>query len=254
MVLKVEGLYKSFNGEPVLKGISLSLQQGEILAVIGRSGSGKTTLLRCINNLVKCDRGTIMVDGMYLCKDDPAGHEHDQKSTYAKGAEVLQIRKRLGMVFQSFNLFPHMSVLENIIEAPINVFGVPREEAMEKAERLLAMLELPDKGAAYPFELSGGQKQRVAIARACALNPLVMCLDEPTSALDPELREGIAQTIENLAAGGMGVLLITHDMVFAKRVAHRVIFMEDGEILAEGNKQEFFDNIANERIKNFIAG
>ena len=147
-----------------------------------------------------------------------------------------------------------MSVLENIIEAPINVFGVPREEAMEKAERLLAMLELPDKGAAYPFELSGGQKQRVAIARACALNPLVMCLDEPTSALDPELREGIAQTIENLAAGGMGVLLITHDMVFAKRVAHRVIFMEDGEILAEGNKQEFFDNIANERIKNFIAG
>jgi polar amino acid transport system ATP-binding protein len=247
MVLKVEGLYKSFNGEPVLKGVSFSLKQGEILTVIGRSGSGKTTLLRCINNLVKCDRGTIMVDGMYLCKDN-------NPVTYTKGPEVLQIRKRLGMVFQSFNLFPHMSVLENIIEAPINVFGVPREEALEKAERLLAMLELPDKGAAYPFELSGGQKQRVAIARACALNPLVMCLDEPTSALDPELREGIAQTIENLAAGGMGVLLITHDMVFAKRVAHRVIFMEEGEILAEGNKEEFFDNIANERIKNFIAG
>mgnify|MGYP000952290576 CR=1 FL=1 len=254
MVLKVEGLYKSFNGKPVLKGVSFSLQPGEILTVIGRSGSGKTTLLRCINNLVKCDRGTIMVDGMYLCKDNPAANERELKTIYAKGPEVLQIRKRLGMVFQNFNLFPHMSVLENIIEAPINVFGVPREEALEKAERLLAMLELPDKGAAYPFELSGGQKQRVAIARACALNPLVMCLDEPTSALDPELREGIAQTIENLAAGGMGVLLITHDMVFAKRVAHRVIFMEDGEILAEGSKQEFFDNIANERIKNFIAG
>lgn len=254
MVLKVEGLYKSFKGKPVLKNISFSLEQGEILAIIGRSGSGKTTLLRCINNLLKCDRGTIIVDGMYLCKDNPGAKEREQRSMYAQPPEVLQIRKRLGMVFQSFNLFPHMSVLENIIEAPVNVFGVPRQEAVEKAGRLLAMLELADKDSAYPFELSGGQKQRVAIARACALNPLVMCLDEPTSALDPELREGIAQTIENLAAEGMGVLLITHDMVFAKRVAQRVIFMEDGEILAAGSKQEFFENMENERIKNFVAG
>lgn len=254
MVLKVEGLYKSFNGKPVLKNISFSLEQGEILAIIGRSGSGKTTLLRCINNLIRCDRGTIMVDGMYLCKDVPGDKDREQRSTYAKGPEVLQIRKRLGMVFQSFNLFPHMSVLENIIAAPVNVFGIPRTEAEAKAERLLAMLELPDKDSAYPYELSGGQKQRVAIARACALNPLVMCLDEPTSALDPELREGIAQTIENLAAEGMGILLITHDMVFAKRVAQRVIFMENGEILASGSKREFFENIENERIKNFVAG
>ncbi|HHZ16156.1 MAG TPA: amino acid ABC transporter ATP-binding protein [Peptococcaceae bacterium] len=252
MVLKVEGLWKSFKTEQVLKDVGFSLQTGEILAIIGRSGSGKTTLLRCINNLVKCDRGSIMVDGIYLCRQ--VTDANGTKCVYAKGPEQLQIRKRLGMVFQSFNLFPHMSVLENIIEAPVRVFRVPRPEAEEKARRLLAMLELQDKEAAYPFELSGGQKQRVAIARACALNPLVMCLDEPTSALDPELREGIAQTIENLAAQGMGVLLITHDMVFAKRVAHRVIFMEEGEILAEGSKEEFFADINNERIKSFIAG
>ena len=173
---------------------------------------------------------------------------------YAQTAEVLQIRKRLGMVFQSFNLFPHMSVLENIMEAPVNVFGIPRQEAEEKAGRLLAMLELQDKASAYPFELSGGQKQRVAIARACALNPLVMCLDEPTSALDPELREGIAITIEKLAREGMGILLITHDMVFAKRVAHRVAFMDEGQIIAEGSKEEFFNKMENEKIKNFVAG
>lgn len=249
MVLQVKGLCKSFNGKEVLQNVSFSLKTGEILAIIGRSGSGKTTILRCINNLVRCDRGTIIVDGMVLCKED----EQDGKVVYAKSAEMLQIRKKLGMVFQSFNLFPHMSVLENIIEAPINVFGVSRQEAIELAEKLLEMLDLQDKVSAYPFELSGGQKQRVAIARACALNPLIMCLDEPTSALDPELREGIALTIEKLTAKGMGVLLITHDMVFAKRVAQRVIFMENGQIMAQGSKEEFFNQITNERIKKFMA-
>ncbi|MDD4666142.1 MAG: amino acid ABC transporter ATP-binding protein [Clostridia bacterium] len=249
MLLKVEGLCKSFKGKQVLKNVGFALHCGEILAIIGRSGSGKTTILRCINNLVKCDRGTIIVDGTVLCKD-----QQEEKSVYAKPAEMLQIRKKLGMVFQSFNLFPHMSVLENIIEAPVHVFGIARPEAEEKANALLAMLDLQDKTSAYPFELSGGQKQRVAIARACALNPLVMCLDEPTSALDPELREGIAVTIEKLAEQGMGILLITHDMAFAKRVAHRVIFMEAGQIIEEGSKEEFFDHVENEKIKKFVIG
>ena len=247
MVLDVQGLYKSFKGKPVLIDVSFQLRRGEILAIIGRSGAGKTTVLRCINNLVKCDRGSIEVDGMYLCRDD------NDKSVHAKPAEILQIRKKLGLVFQSFNLFPHMSVLENIIEAPINVFGVSRQEAEDKATGLMKMLELEDKVASYPFELSGGQKQRVAIARALALNPQVMCLDEPTSALDPELREGIAITMENLAREGMGVLLITHDMAFAKRVAHRVIFMEEGQIVEEGSNEEFFGNMENERVRRFVA-
>jgi polar amino acid transport system ATP-binding protein len=247
MVLKVEGLYKSFKGKQILQNVSFELDAGEILAIIGRSGAGKTTVLRCINNLVKCDRGTIKVDGMYLCKDE------QEKSVYANPTKMLQIRKKLGLVFQNFNLFPHMSVLENIIEAPVNVFGMPRSEAEEKAVGLLEMLELTEKVSAYPFELSGGQKQRVAIARACALNPQIMCLDEPTSALDPELREGIAVTIENLAQKGMGILLITHDMTFAKRMAQRVIFMEEGQIVEERSKEEFFNNMDNERIKNFVA-
>ncbi|HHY05008.1 MAG TPA: amino acid ABC transporter ATP-binding protein [Thermoanaerobacterales bacterium] len=247
MVLSVQGLYKSFKGKPVLEDVSFELGKGEILAIIGRSGAGKTTILRCVNNLVKCDRGTIQVDGMYLCKDD------GEKSNYARQADMLKIRKKLGLVFQNFNLFPHMSVLENIVEAPINVFGTPKKDAEQKAMQLLEMLELEDKVSSYPFELSGGQKQRVAIARACALNPMVMCLDEPTSALDPELREGIAVTIEKLAQEGMGVLLITHDMSFAKRVAQRIIFMDEGQIVEERSKDEFFDNIENQRVKNFIG-
>lgn len=247
MVLKVQGLYKSFKEKPVLKDINFQLKQGEILAIIGRSGVGKTTVLRCINNLVKCNRGTIKVDGMYLCKDD------NGNILYAKPREMLKIRKKLGLVFQNFNLFPHMSVLGNIVEAPINVFGISRKEAEGRAMDLLEMLELGDKATSYPFELSGGQKQRVAIARACALNPKIMCLDEPTSALDPELREGIATTIENLAQDGMGVLIITHDMNFAKRVAHRIIFMDEGQIIEECSKEDFFDSIENERIKSFIT-
>lgn len=247
MILRVEGLYKSFKGVPVLRDVSFELRSGEILAILGRSGAGKTTVLRCINNLVRCDGGTIEVDGMHLCRDD------DGKSIYAKPAQMLSLRKKLGLVFQNFNLFPHMSVLENIIEAPINVFGVPKSEAVAKARELLKTLDLEEKVDAYPFELSGGQKQRLAIARALALNPMVMGLDEPTSALDPELREGIAAIMEDLAREGMGVLLVTHDMAFAKRVAHRVIFMEDGSIVEEGSKEEFFGNMENERVKSFVA-
>lgn len=247
MVLEVQGLCKSFSGKPVLKDITFNLKQGEILAILGRSGAGKTTILRCVNNLTKCDRGTIKVDDMYLCKTE------NSTTTYAKPATMLKIRKNLGMVFQNFNLFPHMSVLQNIMEAPVTVFGVPRKEAQEKAMELLEMLELSDKADSYPFELSGGQKQRVAIARACALNPKIMCLDEPTSALDPELREGIAKIIENLAKDGIGILMITHDMNFAKRVATRIIFLDEGQIIQESSKEEFFESMENERIRRFVA-
>ncbi len=163
------------------------------------------------------------------------------------------IRKKIGLVFQNYNLFPHMSVMENIIEAPINAFGIPKKEAKDKALELLNIMGLADKKDSYPFELSGGQKQRVAIARACALNPKIMCLDEPTSALDPELREGIANIIEDLAKDDMGVLIITHDMAFAERVANKVIFMEDGQIVKEASKEDFFNNLEDERIKRFIT-
>lgn len=247
MTLKVEGLSKSFDGKPVLQNINFQLATGEILAILGRSGAGKTTLLRCINHLEKCDRGTIQIAGMDLCRDE-ADH-----SVYAKPAELRKIRKEIGLVFQSFNLFPHMSVLENITAAPIHSYGISKQAAMKKAMELLEMLELSDKADAYPYQLSGGQRQRVAIARACALEPKIMSLDEPTSALDPELREGIALTIERLAATGMGILLITHDMNFAKRVAQRVIFMEDGRIIEEGSKEEFFGNMENERVKRFVG-
>ncbi|NLP45534.1 MAG: amino acid ABC transporter ATP-binding protein [Epulopiscium sp.] len=246
MVLQVDGLHKSFDGKTVLKDVSFQLKAGEILAIIGPSGAGKTTILRCINALEKSDRGTIKIDGTYLCRDD-------NKSIYATNEEMKTIRKKIGLVFQNYNLFPHMSVMENIIEAPINAFGVSKKEAMDKAVELLNIMGLLDKKDSYPFELSGGQKQRVAIARACALNPKIMCLDEPTSALDPELREGIANIIEDLAKDNMGILIITHDMAFAERVANKVIFMENGQIVTEASKEDFFNHLKDERIKRFIT-
>ena len=206
------------------------------MGIIGANGAGKSTLLMLMMGIVFACHGEILV-----------GETRVTKKT------LPMIRQRLGMVFQNFNLFPHMSVMQNIIEAPINVFGVPKQKAQEKAAELLEMLGLSDKANAYPFELSGGQKQRVAIARACALNPLVMCMDEPPSALDPELREGIATIIENLARDGMGVLIITHDMNFARRVATRIIFLDDGQIIQESSKEEFFANMGDERIRRFVA-
>jgi len=247
MVLQVDGLNKSFGDKAVLKDVSFQLNTGEILAIIGPSGAGKTTILRCINGLEKSNKGTIKIDGAYLCRD------HNNKITYATSEEMKFIRKRIGLVFQNYNLFPHMSVMENIIEAPINAFGIPKVEAEDKALELLNIMGLTDKRDSYPFELSGGQRQRVAIARACALNPKIMCLDEPTSALDPELREGIANIIEDLAKDNMGVLIITHDMAFAERVAHKIIFMEDGKIIKEDSKDDFFNNLKDERIKRFIT-
>ncbi|NLY68090.1 MAG: amino acid ABC transporter ATP-binding protein [Tissierellia bacterium] len=247
MVLKVDWLNKSFGKKRILKDISFELNTGEILTIIGPSGAGKTTLLRCINGLEKSDRGTIFIDNAYLCRD------YNDKNIYARSREMKEIRQKIGMVFQNYNLFPHMTVMENIIEAPIHVLGLSRDEAVNRAYELLESLGLEDKTDSYPFQLSGGQKQRVAIARALCLNPKILCLDEPTSALDPELRGGIASIIENLASKGMAILIITHDMDFAKRVATRVIFMEDGRIIKEGEKEEFFNSFKDDRIRKFMV-
>ena len=236
MVLKIQNLNKKFKKKYVLKNINMQLNEGEVLAVLGESGAGKTTLIRCINGLEYCDGGTIEIDKMNLCKDK------NGKSLYSSKNEIRNIRRNLGMVFQNFNLFPHMSVLENIIEAPINSFSISKDEAKKNAIELLKSMGLENKANSYPYELSGGQKQRVAIARACALNPKIMCFDEPTSALDPKLTEDVASIIRNLAKNNMAVLIITHDMNFAKKVSDRIIFIDKGEILEDSSSEEFFQN------------
>jgi polar amino acid transport system ATP-binding protein len=246
MSLKVKGLYKNFDGNVVLNDVSFEIDRGEIVTVIGPSGAGKTTLLRCINGLEKCDNGTIEIDGSYLCNDSEEG------ALYCNKQDMITIRKKVGYVFQNFNLFPHMTVLENIMEAPIQVRKMNKKEAKEKAMDLLDKLGLSEKATAYPFQLSGGQQQRVAIARACALDPTIMCFDEPTSALDPEMREGIASIIEGLAIENMAILIITHDMAFAKRVSNRMIFIENGKLIADGKKENLFKDLDNERIMNYI--
>lgn len=220
-MLTIEGLRKSFGKEEVLKGIDLEVEKGEIVVIVGPSGGGKTTLLRTINALEEADSGSIKINGKYLYKD---GNKADKK-------EVKEIRKEIGMVFQSFNLFPHMSVLENIIEAPVRVNGENKSEAIKKATEILEFLGLKGKENSYPFELSGGQKQRVAIGRALALEPKVMCFDEPTSALDPNLTGEVSKLIKGVAEKGMATLIITHDMSFAKSVADRIISMDKGKII-----------------------
>lgn len=222
-MLKVDGLYKSFGKTEVLKGVNLHIQPGEIVVVVGASGGGKTTLLRSINYLEKCSKGNIQIAGEYLLKD----------GVYASKEKIREIRKNIGLVFQGFNLFPHKSVMENLIEAPIRVLGEKPDEARKKAMDILNFLELSDKENNYPYELSGGQKQRVAIGRALALKPKLMCFDEPTSALDPTLTGEVAKLIKSLSGEGMAMLIITHDMEFAKMVADRIVSMNEGTILEE---------------------
>lgn len=222
-MLRIQGLRKSFGNVEVLKGVDLELKKGEILVIVGPSGGGKTTLLRSINYLEKCNAGTIAIDGKYLIRE----------GVYADKNELKGIRKTIGMVFQGFNLFPHMSVAENIIEAPIRVFGKNRDEAISDAREILRFLGLTDKENSYPFELSGGQKQRVAIGRALALEPKLMCFDEPTSALDPALTDEVAKVIKSLSVKGMSMLIITHDMEFAKKVADRIVSIDKGVIIDE---------------------
>ena len=208
-MLHIENLYKSFGSNAVLKGVNLHIYPGEILVVVGPSGGGKTTLLRSINYLEKCESGSICLGNNYLLKD----------GRYASK--------------QNFNLFPHLSVIENITEAPTRVLGIAKEKATQDALNILGFLGLSDKANSYPYELSGGQKQRVAIGRALALNPKLMCFDEPTSALDPALTDDVASLIKSLKVKGMSMLIITHDMEFAKKVADRIVSMDQGQITNE---------------------
>jgi len=219
-MLKVKNIRKHFGNVEVLKGVNLEIKPGEILVVVGKSGGGKTTFLRCVNALEHCDEGDIEINGKTLCKD---GKYIDKK-------HLRELRKDIGLVFQNFNLFPHMSVLENLIEAPQKVLGMSKEEAIKKAEETLGFLGLLDKKANYPFQLSGGQKQRVAIGRALVLEPKIMCFDEPTSALDPSLTGEVANLIKSLSSKGMSMMIITHDMDFAKRVADRIVSMKEGQL------------------------
>jgi polar amino acid transport system ATP-binding protein len=219
-MLKINNIRKKFGNTEVLKGVNLEIAQGEILVVVGHSGGGKTTLLRCVNALEHCDSGDIEINGKTLCKD----------GKYADKNALKDIRKDIGLVFQNFNLFPHMTVLENLIEAPQRVLGWSKEESIKKAEETLGFLNLLEKKNNYPFELSGGQKQRVAIGRALVLEPKIMCFDEPTSALDPGLTGEVANLIKSLSSKGMSMMIITHDMDFAKNVSDRIVSMNEGKL------------------------
>lgn len=213
-MLKVRRLNKSFGDTKVLKDISFEIESGEVCVLLGKSGAGKTTILRCINGLEEFDNGEIIVDNCII-KDKN---------------HIVKYRDKIGMVFQNFNLFPHMSVLENIIAAPVNVLKISREEAIKKAKEILKIVDLEDKIDAYPFELSGGQQQRVAIARACALTPKVLCFDEPTSALDVESIEKVSSIIRDLKSKGMAILIITHDIGFANTISDEIININEGVI------------------------
>lgn len=237
-ILEIRDLRKSFGDIEVLKGIDLTVEPGEVLVIIGPSGSGKSTLLRCLNFLEHPDAGEIRVNGELI---DPMKSDLDQ------------VRQHMGMVFQHFHLFPHKNVLDNITIAPVHVKNMPRREAESIARDLLAKVGLPDKEKAWPSQLSGGQKQRVAIARALAMNPDIMLFDEVTSALDPELVNEVLGVMQELAAGGMTMVVVTHEMGFAREVADRVIMMDDGKIVEVGTPSSMFDSPAEERTRSFLA-
>lgn len=246
-MLEVKNLSKSFGKLEVLKDISFSVEKGDVVAIIGPSGSGKSTLLRCINQLEKPTSGNIKVCSMDMFTTDESG-----KSTMAGTKALRDIRLKIGLVFQNFNLFPHFSVLRNITEAPMRVLKKPKAEATKTAMELLEKMGLSQKADSYPCELSGGQQQRVSIARALALSPEILFFDEPTSALDPELTGEILKVIKQLAQDGMTMVIVTHEMAFARDVADHVIFMENGVIAEEGAPEQLFGENASERTKQFL--
>ncbi len=235
-MLEMSGIVKRFGANEVLRGVSLTVARGETVVVIGPSGSGKTTLLRCMNLLEDYQEGTVAVDG------EPVGYTRDRNGLRQRMAEreIAAAREKIGIVFQSYNLFPHMTVLQNIVAAPIRVRGVPRTKAEQRAQDLLAMVGLSDKANAHPARLSGGQQQRVAIARALAMDPKIMLFDEVTSALDPELVGEVLAAMQQLARDGMTMVVVTHEMSFARDVADRVVFMDGGVIVEEGPPEELF--------------
>ncbi len=237
MIITVENLHKYFDSLEVLKGIDMQVEEQEVVCVIGPSGSGKSTFLRCLNLLEEITSGRVIING------------HDLT---APGTDINKVRTEVGMVFQRFNLFPHLTVLENITLAPIKGLGIPRNEANETAMELLNKVGLVDKVDVYPDNLSGGQMQRVAIARALAMNPKVMLFDEPTSALDPELVGEVLGVMKDLAKEGMTMVVVTHEMGFAREVGDRVLFMDEGVILEEGRPEEIFSNPRHDRTKSFL--
>ncbi|MGL4363330.1 MAG: amino acid ABC transporter ATP-binding protein [Cellulosilyticaceae bacterium] len=236
-MIEIKNLHKKFGDLHVLKGINDTIKKGEVVVVIGPSGSGKSTYLRCINRMEEAD-GQILVDGQDIV---------------SKEVDLNMIRQKVGMVFQHFNLFPHMTVLENITLAPIKVKKISEDEAKKIAYELLKKVGLSDKADEYPNKLSGGQKQRIAIARALAMNPEVMLFDEPTSALDPEMVKEVLDVIKDLAKEGMTMMVVTHEMGFAKEVGTRLVFMAEGNIIEEGNPKEVFENPKEERTKIFFS-
>ena len=244
--IKATNIWKKFNNLEVLKGIDLEVNEGEVVAVIGPSGGGKSTLLRCLNKLETIDKGSITIDGEELCRETSGGTE------YVKDNDVRRIACKMGMVFQQFNLFPHMTVLENLIEAPVNVQKRDKAEVIKEAEVLLAKVGLSDKRDVYPRKLSGGQQQRVAIARALAMKPAIMLFDEPTSSLDPELTGEVLRAMRELADEKMTMVVVTHEMGFAREVATKVVFMADGHVQEQGSPEEIFINPKNERLKSFL--
>lgn len=244
--IKATNIWKKFNNLEVLKGIDLEVNEGEVVAVIGPSGGGKSTLLRCLNKLETIDKGSITIDGEELCRETSGGTE------YVKNNDVRRIACKMGMVFQQFNLFPHMTVLENLIEAPVNVQKRDKAEVIKEAEVLLAKVGLSDKRDVYPRKLSGGQQQRVAIARALAMKPAIMLFDEPTSSLDPELTGEVLRTMRELADEKMTMVVVTHEMGFAREVATKVVFMADGHVQEQGSPEDIFVNPKNERLKSFL--
>ena len=237
-MIEFRGVNKWFGPLHVLNDVDLLVKAGEVVVVCGPSGSGKSTLIRCINKLEPVQKGEIVVDGMPL--HDPA-------------TDITRLRAEVGMVFQQFNLYPHMTALQNITLAPVKVRKQSREEAVRSARDLLAKVGIPEKADHYPAQLSGGQQQRVAIARALAMQPKIMLFDEPTSALDPEMINEVLDVMVNLAKEGMTMIVVTHEMGFAKKVAHRIIFMDEGRIVEEGSPQAFFANPTEERTRTFLS-
>ena len=235
-MIVVKGLKKSYNGLQVLKGVDLTINKGDVVVLVGPSGCGKSTFLRCLNRLEEPDEGTVLLDGQEVTE---------------KGIDAM--RARMGMVFQHFNLFPHLTVKKNITLAPVHLRLMDQKTADAKAMELLERIGLADKADAYPNMLSGGQKQRIAIVRALAMNPEVLLFDEPTSALDPEMVGEVLDLMKELARGGMTMVVVTHEMGFAREVANRVIFIDDGVIKVDKPPQEFFSNIENERLKSFLS-